>query len=526
MKPIRVYANGMLNSAHDLYVTSLLLLKLNLKDPENPEVDFTKELESNLKQYKKWAEINPANFKHKYNLILAEYARFKKEYWDASLYYDIALESASENEYNLDAGLCAELAGEFYLEQNRVQQAKKYFQTSLYYYNLCGAMAKVGHVRSLYPEYTPSGIGSTEKSSLSNSTKGTQTAYTSQTNLDIQTILRANRAISEEINLESLLKKLISIALENAGATRGILLLYNGDTLCVEAEGKKETGNIQIYSHFPVKSYTEIPDSIVQYVSKTSESILLDSALEDTQFGNNPYLQREKIQSLLCMPISSKGKNIGFLYLENSLIRAAFTKSRIDILNMIVSQGAVSIENAKLYNTLSKTNRELDHQKGSLENLNTFIRGLNESLELNVVLNNIKNYLKDKYDIKHLALGIVDSSGKNATISDYIPHINNQIKERILSLKIPIVDTIGGHAYTFLTNKPLYIKTHGKNRITPQEKEILGYFKFTAYLILPLILNGKNIGFLDLGYVDEGKYFNKEQINELSILSKQLTGII
>jgi len=88
------------------------------------------------------------------------------------------------------------------------------------------------------------------------------------------------------------------------------------------------------------------------------------------------------------------------------------------------------------------------------------------------------------------------------------------------------VDTIGGHAYTFLTNKPLYIKTHGKNRITPQEKEILGYFKFTAYLILPLILNGKNIGFLDLGYVDEGKYFNKEQINELSILSKQLTGII
>jgi predicted ATPase/signal transduction histidine kinase len=530
IKKLRTYSIGTITFAHEIYVTSLLLLKLNLKDPENPEVDFTKELESNLKQYKKWAEINPANFKHKYNLILAEYARFKKEFWDASLYYDIALESASENEYNLDAGLIAELAGEFYLEQNRIQQAKKYFQTSLYYYNLCGAMAKVGHVKSRYPEYTPSEIGSTEKSSLSNTTKGTQTAYTSQTNLDIQTILKANRAISEEINLESLLKKLLSIVLENAGATRGILLLYDGDTLCVEAEGKKETGNIQIYSHFPIKSYTEIPDSIVQYVSKTSESILLDSALEDTQFGNNFYLQREKIQSLLCMPISSKGKNIGFLYLENSLIRAAFTKSRIDILNMIVSQGAVSIENAKLYQNMEKNvnsrTKELESQKKSIEELNIFIKNLNDSSNLILLLEKISLYINNNYGGYKVAIGLVDSSGKVVNFTKFDENKPGEIDEEIHSIKIPIVNVAGAHAFSFLTNKPLFTKTLSKSRITPEEILIIEKFQFKSFLILPLILNEKNIGFLDIGSPDSSNILNKAQINELSILAEQLSGII
>ena len=527
LKPLRVYGVGVLNSAQDLFVTSLLLLKLNLKDPEDPEVDFTKELESNLKQYKKWSEINPANFKHKYNLILAEYARFKKEFWDANLCYDIALESAIENEYNLDAGLCAELAGEFYLEQNRIQQAKKYFQTSLYYYNLCGAKAKVNHVRSLYPEYTSNEIDPIEKQTIQSTTILHRSAPTSKhSSLDIQTILKANRAISEEINLDSLLKKLLSILLENAGATRGILLLYEGDTLCIEAEAKKDNETVNIYNHYSLENYTEIPKNVIQYVSKTSEIILLDSTLEDLQFGNNPYLQREKIQSLLCIPISAKGKNIGLLYLENSLIRRAFTKNRIEPLNMIVSQGAVSIENAKLYSKLTKTNLELELQSQSLENLNSFVRGLNESMELSNLLRKISRFIEDKYGIEHIALSLIDNSGNYAYISEFTTDVDESIKKIILSIKIPLTNVVGAHAYSFLSGKPLYTINIKTNRIAKEEKEVIEILNLKTFIILPLDLNGKRIGFLDLGNIHNTVKFTKEQISEISILSKQLAGII
>jgi predicted ATPase len=136
--PIRKIGEGMLSYALNFFCHTLFLI-WDLKSLDEIKYkDAVKEIENNIKQYKIWSENNPYNFLHKYNLILAEYAKYKKEYWNASEYYDIAIESAIQNEYNLDAGLCAELAGEFYLEQNRITQAKKYFQISMSYYDLCG----------------------------------------------------------------------------------------------------------------------------------------------------------------------------------------------------------------------------------------------------------------------------------------------------------------------------------------------------------------------------------------------------
>ena len=236
---------GMLNSAQDIFASSLLMIKLGLKDINKSLEETKTELESNIKQYKIWSENNPYNFLHKYNLILAEYAKYKKEYWDASEYYDIAIESAIQNEYNLDAGLCAELAGEFYLEQNRITQAKKYFQISLYYYDLCGAKALVNQVRNLYPDYTSDSNPSNASISQTSGISSSQSSH--KGSIDIASVLRATTALAEERNIDSLLRKLMRILVENAGATKTVLIDVEENLLTVRAIFSIENREVELF---------------------------------------------------------------------------------------------------------------------------------------------------------------------------------------------------------------------------------------------------------------------------------------
>ena len=533
-KQYRNYVIGMLNSAQDIFVSSLLLIKLNMIEPGKLESDTQKELQSYIKQYKNWSENNPKNFLHKYNLILAEFSKFKNEYWEASGYYEIAIESAIKNEYFLEAGLCGELCGKFYLGLNRTHQAKKYFLISAYYYDLCGAKALGNYIRSQYSEFLNT------NSSLTDSfiSRIESVSHTSKkTSIDIQSILKSTEVLTEEINLNNLLNKLMIIIIENAGAKRGILLLKENEDLKVEAEGIKENNQVRLFKGVSVRDFIEIPQSLIQYSARTQESVILEVANEDIMFKDNPYIQKEKALSILCSPIYSKGSIIGYVYLENNLIKGAFTRDRIEILNLILSHAAISIENARLYHSLEEKvinrtkeieiqKKDLEYQKKSIEDLNIFIKKINESFDLEIILNNIHEYISKTFQIQHYSLGLVDFSGKIAQFVKTSFDADVDLRDAIHKIRVPIVDTIGAHAFAYKFNKPFYIKKLNLNRTTNEEKEIAILCKFKSFLILPLILNGKIIGFFDLSNQDTEMILNKEQLNQLSILTENLAGII
>ncbi|NBU99251.1 MAG: GAF domain-containing protein, partial [Spirochaetia bacterium] len=439
------------------------------------------------------------------NLILAEYAKFKKEYWDASQYYDTALESAIENEYNLDAGLCAELAGEFYLEQNRNQQAKKYLQTSLYYYDLCGAKAKINHVRSLYPEYISEDITKNDSGITSRSHHST-VERTQSHSLDIQTILKANQVLSSEINLDNLLKKLLSITLENAGATRGVLLLYEGENLFIEAEGKIENNQVTIFKDLSVKSYTEIPQSLIQYAVRTSKTILLDSAIEDSQFSENPYIQRENILSLICMPIVTKGKSIGYMYLENNLIRGAFTKERIETLNLITAQAAISIENAKLYDSmeekvrertlslenaievLQKTKTELETEKSQMERIQFMSQEIQKKTNFQEILYSLEEIIWNTYKISDYILAIKDLElGQYRAFSLCKHWEKNDLNKNLKNVSIDEEDSI--YHLVFTKHRSIYLKRFRDIYTGETEEYNRNLLGTESLFLIPCIIN-------------------------------------
>ena len=225
------------------------------------------------------------------------------------------------------------------------------------------------------------------------------------------------------------------------------------------------------------------------------------------------------------------GINIGVIPANKITVNAAQVGSAIEfILLSIVLGYRLSLMQQDISNNLEVDVRqrtmELESQKKSIEELNIFLKGINESLEIESIIYKIKLYINIKYNIEHIALGIVDDSGKYARFMSSTIFIIPEFKKHLLSIKIPIIDVVGAHAFSFLTNKPLYIKNIRTGRVTPEEKEIIEICKFKSFLILPLILNNKNIGFIDLSNIDKEMPLSKEHIYQLSILSEHLAGII
>ncbi len=165
--------------------------------------------------------------------------------------------------------------------------------------------------------------------------------------LDVSTVLKAARAIAVEIQLKDLLPTLMTIALENAGADRGFFLRDADGRLMVEAEGAVE--GTSVLRCVALEEFSGLSRSIVLYVRRTGQTLVLGDARRDERFTLDPYVASAQPRSILCMPAIHQGKVAGLLYLENTLATDAFTADRVRVLEILCSQAAISLENARLY---------------------------------------------------------------------------------------------------------------------------------------------------------------------------------
>ena len=167
-------------------------------------------------------------------------------------------------------------------------------------------------------------------------------------------MLKASQAISSEIELEQLLRSLMKLLIENAGAQTGFLILENAGAWAIEAScelNENENGcTTQVLQSTSIAD--NLPESIIQYVMRTHESVILNNAIREGNFVNEPYIQQHQTQSLLCMPLLNQSKLVGVVYLENQLAAGAFTLERSQVLHLLSTQAAIAIENARLYSKL------------------------------------------------------------------------------------------------------------------------------------------------------------------------------
>ncbi|BAY09960.1 AAA family ATPase [Calothrix sp. NIES-2098] len=330
------------------FYDSLVRLALYSSVPDSEQKVFLLNASSNQEKMHKWARYAPMNFLHKYHLVEAEKARVLGQLLEAEKFYEQAIAGARENAYIQEEALAYELAAKHYLARGLEKFAQIYMKEAHYCYERWGATAKSRNLEADYPQFFPQ---STSVSSIPIQTAAGTTSNTSHVALDLATIMKASQAISSEIELEQLLHTLMQILIENAGAQTGCLLLENAGEWTIEAtceliEGA-QTCATQVLQSTPIAN--RLPESIVHYVIRTHESVILNDATREGNFINDPYIQHHQTQSVFCLPLLNQSKLIGVLYLENQLATGAFTPERAQILSLLSTQAAIAIENAKLY---------------------------------------------------------------------------------------------------------------------------------------------------------------------------------
>jgi len=153
--------------------------------------------------------------------------------------------------------------------------------------------------------------------------------------LDLAAVVKVLQAISSEIVPEKLIETVLKVALEHAGAERGLLILPQGEQHRIEAEIKTDLDQVQVQlRHAPITSF-ELPESLFRYVIRTQQKIILDDASANNMFSEDDYLRQRHPRSILCLPLVKQTKVVGALYFEHNLAPRVFTQKRLAMLEML-----------------------------------------------------------------------------------------------------------------------------------------------------------------------------------------------
>jgi PAS domain S-box-containing protein len=265
---------------------------------------------------------------------------------DAEGLYEKAIRSAHANGFIHNEAVAYEVAARFYATRDLDKIADTYLREARYCYLRWGADGKVRQLDQLYPHL--------RKQEPDRGTTSTIVAPAEL--LDLATVIKVSQAVSGEIVLEKLIDRVMRAAMEHAGAERGLLILPRGDELQIVAEVITSGNDVSVHQRSASVTAAVLPESLVRYVVRTGEDVILDDAAVANPFSADAYIVQHSARSIVCLPLVNQARLNGVLYLENNLTAQVFPSDRITVLKVLASQAAISLENTRLYRDLE--NRE------------------------------------------------------------------------------------------------------------------------------------------------------------------------
>ncbi|MEM7180007.1 MAG: LytTR family transcriptional regulator DNA-binding domain-containing protein, partial [Spirochaetota bacterium] len=174
--------------------------------------------------------------------------------------------------------------------------------------------------------------------------------------LEVNSFLKATKLLSKGLHLEQLVQKIMEIVIEHAGAQKGYLLLNKDGNFYLEAKKTTETfTRIQeaISINEIEQNSIDLSGQIVRYVTRIQSGVFLDNSKNDERFFSDPYLLQQNPKSILCQPIIHNQNILGIIYLENNCISGTFTYKSLEIIHLLSTHAALSLENARLQENLN-----------------------------------------------------------------------------------------------------------------------------------------------------------------------------
>lgn len=370
--------------------------------------DTLAELKRAQARFEALAKHCAQNFHVQALLLAGETARVEKRERDALALYERAIEFASEHPLLQQAALAHELCGRCLVAAGRPALGRMHLAQARACYARWGASAKVDAMSRQYPLLGARGNPVVAAAPVGEAALPVAVVERAD-GLDLFSVSKAAQAIAAEVELDSLLERLMRIAIENAGAERGALVLEGDAGPMVHAVASLDA--TPAAEPVPLEQSRSVPVGIVNFVRRTAGSVVLTNACADERHANDPYIVRCQPRSVACIPVQKQGRLIGVLYLENRHVDGAFNAQRARVLQILSAQAAISLENARLFalqkHEIGERERaqaqlagalaEVERLRSDLEAENSYLRRdliANVSHDLRTPLVSIRGYLE------------------------------------------------------------------------------------------------------------------------------------
>jgi predicted ATPase/signal transduction histidine kinase len=288
---------------------------------------------------------NPANFACRLTLLAAEIARIEGRELEAERLYEEAIRLARESGFVQIEAIAGECAARFYEARGIRTVVISYLANARDCYLRWGAEAKVRQLERSNP-HLPASDPIRIPSAASDLPLH---------QLDVNALFRASRALSGEIEINTLIRTLMQVLVEHAAAERGILFLMGNDNPQIVAEAHLGANGIDVTVRETARHDIEFSQSVLNYVVRTRTSLSSAEPSNKELLSADAYLQQRRHVSLHCLPIVTQAKLVGVLYLESHVAVGAFTPQRAAVLDILAAQAAISLENARLYADLQRS---------------------------------------------------------------------------------------------------------------------------------------------------------------------------
>ncbi|MEZ4410968.1 MAG: adenylate/guanylate cyclase domain-containing protein, partial [Polyangiales bacterium] len=325
--------------------------RLHDEAPADERPALVARIDESLAVLRGWAAAGPANHLHRLRLVEAERARVEGRLDEAAARYHEALEAARRTPYVNDEALIGERAARLYLDRGGVfaSVGRAFLEDAAFAYQRWGAARKVERLAEEFPRL----FGAARPTTVAPS-KGT----TSEVDLDALAVVRAARTISAEIELDRLLKTVFRTMVEASGAQRALLLVERDDRWELAAEGNAAGEPSLPFTPLDALDPARYPLAVFRYVLRTGETLVIDDASRPGALtDDDPYTLARGARSVLCVPARHRGAVTSALYLEHDQTSGVFTSARCELLQLLMSQAAVSIENARLFEAQARLTR-------------------------------------------------------------------------------------------------------------------------------------------------------------------------
>ncbi len=316
-------------------------------------------LAAHRRQLAQWARHCPSTFGHRAALVEAEIARIEGRDIEAMRSYETAMAAARDGDLIHMQALACELAGRFYTDRGLEKVAVVYLREARHGYLHWGADAKVWQLDTLYPHLATG-------TQVSASAAGMGTIGAPLQHLDLATVMAVSEAVSGEVRLDRLIAMLMRTAIEQAGASRGVLILPCPSGYQVVAEADIRDGAITISLADRALDPADIPLSVIQHVLQAREHVVFDDAAVQRPFSTDAYIRQRRARSMLCLPLLNQAKLAGVLYLENALAPGVFIPARTEVIKLLAFQAASALENSRLFEERRQADEALHQAQSDL----------------------------------------------------------------------------------------------------------------------------------------------------------------